>query len=203
MKFNSTASSLIAGIREHREDAWATFVQLYGPLVYHWSLRGGLDHDEASDVAQEVFSAFFANVGQFDSAAGVGGGCRAWLRGITKHKIADVYRSRNRQVAAVGGSVANDRLQKVAGPVDSVVVDNDSPDEVALHRRWLVRRAMRLVRNDSAPQVWQAFWRSTVLGHRSTEIASELDMTAGAVRQAKFRVLRRLRDLLGEDWDLA
>ena len=46
------------------------------------------------------------------------------------------------------------------------------------------------------PITWQAFWRSTVDGESATEIANDLGMTAGAVRQAKLRVMVRLREIL-------
>ena len=61
----------------------------------------------------------------------------------------------------------------------------------------LIRRAANLVQGDYDEKTWQAFWRVTVDGHSSTEVANDLEMTPNAVRQAKFRVLHRLREMLG------
>ena len=51
---------------------------------------------------------------------------------------------------------------------------------------------------DFSDRVWQAFWRTAIDGVSAREVADELKMTPHAVRQAKARVLRRLRDTLGE-----
>jgi RNA polymerase sigma-70 factor (ECF subfamily) len=50
--------------------------------------------------------------------------------------------------------------------------------------------------SDFDQKTWQAFRRMAVDGHLSAEIAADLGMTKDAVRQAKCRVLRRLRDEL-------
>jgi DNA-directed RNA polymerase specialized sigma24 family protein len=42
-------------------------------------------------------------------------------------------------------------------------------------------------------RTWQAFWRATIDEEPTADIAADLGMSAGAVRKAKFRVLRRLR----------
>jgi RNA polymerase sigma-70 factor (ECF subfamily) len=54
------------------------------------------------------------------------------------------------------------------------------------------------VRGDFEEQTWQAFWLTVVEGRSATVLAPELGMTAAAVRQAKARVLRRLKEELGE-----
>ena len=41
------------------------------------------------------------------------------------------------------------------------------------------------------------FWRTTVDGRPSPEVAAELGMTKKAVRQAKCRVVRLVREELG------
>ena len=60
----------------------------------------------------------------------------------------------------------------------------------------LVRRAMEAVRAEVEPSTWQAFWRMTVEGHSSAEVARDLGLSPNAVRQAKYRLLRRLRQEL-------
>ena len=48
------------------------------------------------------------------------------------------------------------------------------------------------------PQTWSAFWNTTALGRTATDVAAELGLTTAAVRQAKSRLLRRLRRQLGD-----
>lgn len=55
-----------------------------------------------------------------------------------------------------------------------------------------------MVRSEFEDRTWQAFWRVAVEGHATAEVAADLGITANAVRQAKSRVLRRLRQELGD-----
>ncbi len=45
---------------------------------------------------------------------------------------------------------------------------------------------------------WRAFWLCAVEHQSSGEVARQLGMTPGAVRQAKYKVLRHLREELGD-----
>ena len=54
------------------------------------------------------------------------------------------------------------------------------------------------VESEVAPPTWRAFWLSMVENKTSTEVAAQLGMTSNAVRLAKARVLRRLRELADE-----
>ena len=57
---------------------------------------------------------------------------------------------------------------------------------------------MSLVRDQFEERTWRAFWRVAVEDRSPSEVAEELGITANAVRQAKSRVLRRLREEMGE-----
>ena len=60
----------------------------------------------------------------------------------------------------------------------------------------LMQRAIALVRPELQEATWQAFWRTVVEGEPTADVARELGMTPQAVRQARYRVLKRLRDEL-------
>jgi RNA polymerase sigma-70 factor (ECF subfamily) len=62
----------------------------------------------------------------------------------------------------------------------------------------LIHRALELIRAEFTTRTWQAFWRIVVDGQQTIDVAQELSMQPGAVRVAKSRVLRRLRQELGE-----
>jgi RNA polymerase sigma-70 factor (ECF subfamily) len=66
----------------------------------------------------------------------------------------------------------------------------------SLRRLALFLRALEMIRGDFEPQTWQAFWRVRVDGQPPVTVATEIGMTAKAVRAAKGRVLRRLREEL-------
>ena len=73
-------------------------------------------------------------------------------------------------------------------PLSSSISDASSAD--------LVRRGLDLIRAEFEPHTWQAFWQLAVEDRSVDEIARELGMQKPAVRQAKYRVLRRLRQEL-------
>ena len=119
---------------------------------------------------------------------------RGWLRTITRSKIADHVRRQNRQPAAIGGSDAHEQFLAIPDSDASSSVPESSDQEKAI----IVKRSLDLIRPEFEDRTWQAFWRATVEGQRSGVVAEALEMKPGAVRQAKSRVLRRLREELHE-----
>jgi RNA polymerase sigma-70 factor (ECF subfamily) len=89
----------------------------------------------------------------------------------------------------VGGTAAAVSLQQCPE-----FVDDEADPAGDDGRRAIIRRALDLIRGDFAEPTWQAFWRIVVEGRPAIEVAEELGMNASAVRQAKYRVMCRLRE---------
>lgn len=185
----STSTSLLERVRVRAPDAWRRLVKLYGPLVYKWCRQSRLQADDAADVHQEVFIAVAAHLDEFrrdrpDDTF------RGWLRTITRNKINDHFRRLQKQPQAKGGTDDQQQLALMPdrAPESSSVTDSSWDDEHDLEHR-----ALELLRSEFEERTWQAFWRMTVEGHTAAEIAEDLGMTKKAVRQAKYRMLRRLR----------
>jgi RNA polymerase sigma-70 factor (ECF subfamily) len=189
---SATSLSLLQRIRNGDSSGWRRVIDLYTPLVYHWCRRWGVEGADADDVLQEVFKAAALSIDTFRRER-EGDTFRGWLRMITRHRVLAFWRSRSRQPEADGGSEALQRLHEIPGPD----VADDDPEE-ANQFSALVQRALGLLRAEFEPRTWQAFWRVTVDGLQAPEVAAELGMTANAVRMAKSRVLRRLREELGD-----
>jgi RNA polymerase sigma-70 factor (ECF subfamily) len=66
----------------------------------------------------------------------------------------------------------------------------------AEYRRHLVGRALDLMQAEFQPTTWMACWEHVVSGKPAAEVAAQLGISLGAVRAAKCRVLRRLRQEL-------
>jgi RNA polymerase sigma-70 factor (ECF subfamily) len=60
-----TSSSLLAQVTQADAQAWGRLVQLYGPMVYGWCRRTGLQAEDAHDMVQEVFKSFFTAITTF------------------------------------------------------------------------------------------------------------------------------------------
>jgi RNA polymerase sigma-70 factor (ECF subfamily) len=189
----STSTSLLDRVRAHDQEAWKRLVRLYGPLVDFWIRRSGLQPADREDLFQEVFRSVATHIGAFrkDAAAG---SFRGWLRIITRSKVVDHQRKRD-QTRPLGGPDSQQRMESLP---DSAHLDDDAAldEQERQELDALRRRALELVRSEYEERTWQMFWRSTVEGDAVADIAAEMSVTPSAVRLAKSRVLRRLRDEL-------
>jgi RNA polymerase sigma-70 factor (ECF subfamily) len=190
----STSMTLLQRLRDNDSDAWRVMVQLYTPLVCHWCARGGVRGADAEDVAQEVFHAAATHLESFRRDR-PGDSFRGWLRGITRNMVLQHFRRGARHPKASGGSGALQRLQEVevAGTADSR--EEEDPAE-ELDR--LRRRALELVRGEFEERTWQFFWQTVVEGRSPVDIAADMSVSSAAVRMAKSRVLRRLKEEFGD-----
>ena len=59
-------------------------------------------------------------------------------------------------------------------------------------------RGLDLIRSEFEDRTWQAFWQLVVEGRSSDEVCRKFQMAPGTLRQAKYKVLRRLRAELGD-----
>lgn len=193
----STRVTLLVGLRQGDEAAWRRMIDVYSPLVYTWCRRWGLSPEDAADVSQETFRAAAGALDGFQSGRGPGT-FRGWLRTIARRKAIDLWRRRGAEPArAEGGSQAHVRLAQAPDPACEDGEEDDSPSELA----GVVRRALQFLRDEFESATWQAFWETAVDGRPAGEVGEKLGLTANAVRVAKCKVLRRLREELGETID--
>ena len=184
----SCGTSLILRLTDNDSVAWNELVDLYGPLVFDWCTKHKLQSCDAADIMQNVFASAAKSIHRFDLSPGHS--LKGWLWTITTNKIRDFWRKQNNGVNAVGGTQANWQLNQVAESPDPATGDIETTR--------LLHRALAQIENDFAPQTWQAFWQSTIEGQDTNSIAQNLGLSQNSVRQAKSRVLRRLREQLGE-----
>lgn len=183
----STSASLIARIQRHDPDAWQKLAEIYTPLVYGWSRRGGLIDADAADTVQEVFRSVYSHAADFDGQNGQSS-FRAWLWAITRNQVRLFYRRRGAMAQAQGGTDVARRLNEYPDWID----DEEEPVTLS-ERRALLQRTLTVVRGDFDDTTWQAFWSLAVENQSAAEISAKLGISQGAVRQAKYRVLSRLR----------
>ena len=188
----STSRSLLARVSTNDAVAWDRLITLYTPLVWHWCRKMDLPRQEMADVFQEVFQAVAAHIREFRHDR-PGDTFRGWLRTITRNKVHDHFRVHNREPQAAGGSEAKAWWSQL--PESSARSQALEMDE---RYDRLFNRALELIRAEFHERTWRAFWRVVVEGQAPQVIAHELNMSPGAVRVAKSRVLHRLRLELGD-----
>ena len=186
----TTSASLLIAVRQRDEGAWHRLTQIYGATVYRWCRRAGLQPTDAADVVQEVFLAVANRIDQLHSDRS-GDTFRGWLWTVFRSKLIDHFRRLKVQPQGIGQQSGPSLIEGLCTPDDSSISGTLS-DESAL----IVRRAIATIEQDFGKATWQAFWRSVVLGERTSEIAINLQMTPASVCMARSRVLRRLRETL-------
>lgn len=189
-----TPSRLLVRLRAKEANSWQHLSDLYGPLVWHWCRHSGLQAQDAADVMQETFVSAWSGIGGFQHQPGQGS-FRKWLWTITRNKIYDYYRRSAAQPQAPGGTAAQARLAEI--PEDPPEQTAGNPADRAEFKS-LFGRALEIVRSGFEPRTWEAFWLAAVEGRPTAEVAVALGISPDAVRQAKCRVLRRLREELGD-----
>jgi RNA polymerase sigma-70 factor (ECF subfamily) len=188
----STQTSLIRRAQQADPAAWERLTQLYGPVVYGWARRAGLQPPDASDVMQDVFHLLASKLRAFQRR-NEKDSFRGWLWTITRNKVRDQFRRQNRQADAIGGSTAYQNLQQLA----DTPPEAQSNDGVA-ELNGIRRRALELVSGEFESRTWQAFWRATIEGDAPADIAADLGISVWAVYKARSRVLQRLREEFAE-----
>jgi len=139
-----TSPTLVARVRANEATAWQRLVDLCGPLVFAWAGRGGLSHDDAADVIQEVFASVAKAIGRFDPSAK--GRFRGWPWTITRNKVRNHYRRRS-PFEARGGDTAIALLVQLPESWD-----DDNSEVTRDDVRALYHRARKLIRADFEPQ---------------------------------------------------
>jgi len=177
-------------VKAQETAAWERLVHLYTPLVYHWCHRcAGLQEADARDVGQEVFETVWRNIHTFRREHPTDS-FRAWLRVLTRHKIADFYRRREPETMAFDGSDALTRAQ----PAPPVELPEPDAETDGAESTLIYHRAIALIQAEFEEKTWRAFEAVVLRGQKPAEAAEALRMSAGAVYTAKSRVLKRLRE---------
>jgi len=188
----ATSLTLLQRAQARQPAAWERLVDLYAPLVLHWCRRAGLGDADAADVFQEVFRSVSEHLNEFRRDR-PGDTFRGWLRTIARNKLHDQFRRRQRQPAAAGGSDVQRQLLEVPYPV---LAEDDASENALLTRQ--LHQALELIRPEVEERTWRAFWMVQFDNREPRDVAQELDMTPAAVRKARYRVLDRLRQELGD-----
>lgn len=172
------------------EGAWGQLLHLYGPLVQRWCKRADLQDEDTADIFQETFRAVAHDLTSFSPTRSIGS-FRSWLRTIVRSKIVDHFRRRQRQAVGAGGTDAQMHLAAVADPLSA-----ESEEEAAAEGALVAQRALQLIKPEFSAPNWRAFEMVALEGKSAVEAAELLNLNPQAVRQANYRIRRRLRSVL-------
>src|SRR4051812_49141623 len=162
-----TRVSLLVQIRDgSNQVAWQEFIKLYGPVVYGFARKRGLQDADAADLMQDVMRSVSTSIGRLDYDR-TQGTFRGWLFTITRNKVFSFLSARRIRPQAAGDTATNRLL-------DTQPDNNDGSDtwETEYQRR-LAALAMDRIRSEFQEKTWQAFRLTAVEGVAAPDAARE------------------------------
>jgi RNA polymerase sigma-70 factor (ECF subfamily) len=183
-----TRASLLVQIRDGaNEGAWREFTNLYGPVIYGFARKRGLQDADAADLMQDVLRSISSAIDRLDYDRSRGT-FRGWLFTITRNKVYNFLAARRIRPQGSGDSATNRML---AEQPDS---DEGSAAWEVEYQRRIAAMAMEHIKSEFQPNTWQAFRLTAVEGRPVAEVAKQVGLSAGAIYVAKSRVLARLKE---------
>jgi RNA polymerase sigma-70 factor (ECF subfamily) len=181
---SQTNPTLLGRLRRDPTDqaAWAQFVDDYGPRIYGWCRKWGLQDADAQDVTQTVLVRLAEKMRGFtyDPSRSF----RGWLRTLAQHARSDFLEGRQRAAGAGGPEL----LETVEARADLAQRLEEAFD------RDLLEAAAARVRLRVRPRTWDAFRLTALEGLPGAEAARRLGMKVAHVFVAKSEVQQMLAD---------
>ena len=193
MTVSETRPSLLLRMRDAgNQQAWGEFLEIYQPLILRLARGKGLQDSDAREVTQEVLLSVANAVGRWDADPSRGS-FRGWLSTITRNLVVNFLIRRDRHPRGTGNSDFVRWLEEVP--------DRDCAASAMFdleRRRQQFAWAASEIESEFRPATWSAFWKTCVEHCDVANVADELKMTSGAVYVARSRVMKRLREKVGE-----
>ena len=192
-KAAETRASLLIRLRDAQdEDAWSQFADIYGPMIFSFGRRSGMQETDAADLVQEVMSEVSKSIARFQYDP-QSGRFRSWLYRIAKRTAGRLRQKHARQPTGTGDSAMLNALHQLP----------DAHNELEdfwnqQYQRQLLDWAASRIRDQFQSSTWQAFWRTAVEGQPPQAVAADLGLSVGSVYVAKNRVMKRLTEKIRE-----
>lgn len=171
-----TPPSLLLRIREHNDgEAWASFTEVYSPLVYGFCRSRSLQPADAADVTQEVLLRVATAIQSFEYDQRIGL-FRDWMARIVINEIRRFAQRRQ---------------------VGQIPEGHDEPGAESgwneHFQRHILQSALRRCQHRFSEQTWSLFVESWVRQVPPSEVAHQFGVSIDKVYVARSRVLKQLR----------
>ncbi len=192
-EFLPTRQSLLSRLKDwNDQESWRAFFDTYWRLIYNAAIKAGLTDAEAQDAVQETLISVMNSMPNFhyDSATG---SFKAWLLRLTKWRISDQLRKRQREIerprcdSSTSDETATvERLPGAEEPELEAVWDEE-------WERNLIEAAVERVKKKVDPKQYQIFDLYVLRKWTVSKVAQTLSVNAGLVYLTKHRINRLLK----------
>ncbi len=182
--------SLIQRCLKGDQAAWDVIVRQYWRKVFNVAYKFVGKHDEAEDLAQDIFLKIFKSLDTFDSRANF----QTWLISVSRNLCIDHYRSVRKERETIDRDVDTNELAPAArepGPIAAL----EQADRVALLRKALAALPATLRKAVLMRDIQELSYQ---------EIADKLRLPEGTVKsrinRGRTELARQVKKLRGEDY---
>lgn len=184
MSVPETRASLLLRLRDFDDHAaWESFIDLYRDVIRAMAVRRGMQSADADDLTQTVMIAVARSIDRFEIDSGRAK-FRTWLSRIAANAIINATTRRPRDRAAGGDA---DAFLRELGD------DPDTQTVCLEYRRAVFDAAAGRVKQEVAPETFEAFWRTVVCGEPIETVANSMGRRPGSVYTARSRVMAKIR----------
>lgn len=184
---NTTRASLLARLKDlDNTVAWREFDELYRPMLQRFTRACGVNGAVADDLVQECMAAIVKHIGRFEHEPGRGA-FRGWLRTIVVNRVLDLCRKRSEPQAD---------SKDLRGLADGRPTPQELFDQICSeeHLGYCIRRLREVVESST----FEAFERYVLKEEPIETVCAALGMTVNQVHKIKWRVTRKLAELMKE-----
>jgi RNA polymerase sigma factor (sigma-70 family) len=176
--------AVVALVARSDETALAELYDRFGRVAYGLSLRMLRDQALAEDAVQEGFLAVWRNAPRFVPERAK---ASTWILTLVHRRAVDIVRREERR-----------RAEVLDAPLDAATGAADESAWLRLERE-RVQGALRQLPDPQREAIELAYYG----GFTQAELAERLGQPIGTIKSRMFSGLMRLRELLGEDREVA
>lgn len=180
-KPGTTSTSLLLRLKHDDAEAWERFDSFYLPLVRY--MCRNIQPADREEIAQQAAQRVHGAIADFERQRC--GSFRTWLRTIVENLLKDYYRS----AKTTPSPKCDKKLDALPQPSES---------DLSEEKRLLYEQAVAIMRRDFCAKWVRCFEGIVIHDLSARELAEELDMSLDAVRTAKYKILKRLKEEFGE-----
>lgn len=188
-----TRNSLLTRLKNWEDnEGWKRFFDTYWRLIYTTAMKSGLTDAEAQDVVQETILAVAKKMDKFKYDPTLGS-FKGWLLTLTKWRIADQFRQRQRVGTAGRGSMEDSARAAV---IDAIPEEQGHQFDAIWEIEWqnnLLAAATERIKRKVGARQYQLFDLYVVRQWPVEDVVKTLNVSAYQVYQAKSRITPLIR----------
>jgi RNA polymerase sigma-70 factor, ECF subfamily len=184
---DASDAALVAQAKAGDGDAFRVLVERHGRKVFRLAFRLIGNEEDAEDIVQETFLRAYRSLERFNDQAQFS----SWIYRIASNYALDLLRGRKRRTEqSLSASAADDGITIA----DRLATADPGPDRLAVGGQ--LQQRIKGALEELTPQERVAFTLRHFEGHTVEEIATHLNVSSSATRNAVFRAVQKVRRAL-------